>query len=48
MMVEHLGSIEVLKGTAEHLEMALVTFFTEHKIPFGNMVSMMMNSCNVM
>lgn len=48
VVVEHLGSIEVLKGTAEHLETALVTFFTEHKIPFGNMVSMMMDSCNVM
>lgn len=48
VVVEHLGSIEVLKGTAENLERALVTFFKEHTIPFTNMVSMMMDSCNVM
>ncbi|KAK5911915.1 hypothetical protein CesoFtcFv8_001842 [Champsocephalus esox] len=48
VVVEHLGSIEVLKGTAYHLETALVTFFKDHQIPFSNMVSMMLDSCNVM
>ena len=48
VVVEHLGSIEVLKGTAQYLETALVTFFNDHKIPFANLISMMMDSCNVM
>ncbi|KAK1902004.1 Zinc finger BED domain containing protein 5 [Dissostichus eleginoides] len=48
VVVEHLGSIEVIKGTAYHLETALVTFFKDHQIPFSNMVSMMLDSCNVM
>ncbi|KAL3066168.1 hypothetical protein OYC64_016169 [Pagothenia borchgrevinki] len=48
VVVEHLGSFEVLKGTAYHLETALVAFFKDHQIPFSNMVSMMLDSCNVM
>ena len=48
VVVEHLGSIEVLKGTAQYLETALVTFFNDHNIPFANLISMMMDSCNVM
>ena len=48
MVVEHLGSIEVLKGTAQYLEAALMTFFNDYKIPFANMISMMMDSCSVM
>ena len=47
VVVEHLGSIEVLKGT-QYLETALMTFFDDHKIPFATMISMMMDSCNVM
>lgn len=48
VVVEHLGSIEVTKVTAQHLESSLVNFFTDHNIPFANMVSMMMDSCRVM
>lgn len=46
--VEHLGTLEVIKGTALKIEKLLAKFFEENNIPWSNLVSMLMDSCGVM
>ena len=48
VMVEHLGSLEIEKGTAAAIEQMLSSFFEEHNIPWRNLVSILMDSCAVM
>ncbi|XP_056449462.1 uncharacterized protein LOC130385149 [Gadus chalcogrammus] len=47
-MVEHLGSLEVIKVNAAALERVLREFFEQNKIPWKHLVSMLMDSCSVM
>ncbi|XP_034548453.1 uncharacterized protein LOC117819281 [Notolabrus celidotus] len=48
VMVEHLGSLEVVKVNAANLERLLCDFFKQNNIPWKNLVSMLMDSCSVM
>lgn len=48
VVIEHLGSIKVLKVDAGSLEKAISNFFQEKGIPWSNLVSIMLDSCNVM
>lgn len=47
VVVEHLGSLEVIKVNAVSLDSALCDFFN-HNIQWKYLVSMMMDSCRVM
>ncbi len=46
--VEHMESVEVKKVNSAALYRVLVELFKKHKIPWNNLVSSMMDSCNVM
>lgn len=48
VVVEHLGTLEILKGTAASLERELCQFFDQNNIPWRNLVSILMDSCVVM
>ncbi|CAK6970465.1 uncharacterized protein LOC117537731 isoform X2 [Scomber scombrus] len=48
VMVEHLGSLEVVKVNAASLEKVLCEFFEKNNVPWKNLVSMLMDSCAVM
>lgn len=48
VIVEHLGSLEVVKVSAASLEKAMCDFFERERIPWTNLVSIMLDSCNVM
>ena len=48
VLVEHLASLELVKVNSESLYEALVELFSKHDIPWGNCVSILMDSCNVM
>lgn len=48
VLVEHLGTLEVLKTTAASLERELCHFFDQNNIPWQNLVSILMDSCAVM
>ncbi|KAJ4940452.1 hypothetical protein JOQ06_026755 [Pogonophryne albipinna] len=48
VVVEHLGSLEVVKVNAASLEELICNFFKEKDIPWSNLVSIMLDSCNVM
>lgn len=48
VLVEHLASLELVKVNSESLYEALVDLFNKHEIPWGNCVSILMDSCNVM
>ena len=48
VVVEHLGSLEVIKVSAESLERVICDFFQEKDIPWSNLISIMLDSCNVM
>ncbi|TKS69503.1 hypothetical protein D9C73_003568 [Collichthys lucidus] len=48
VLVEHLGTLEILKGTAASLERELCQFFEQNNIPWKNLVSILMDSCAVM
>ncbi|KAJ8390548.1 hypothetical protein AAFF_G00103450, partial [Aldrovandia affinis] len=48
VVVQHLGSVEVLKVNAASLEKVICEFFEEKDIPWSNLISIMMDSCNVM
>ena len=47
-VIEHLGSLEIVKGNAASLEKVLCEFFEKNHIPWNNLVSMLMDSCAVM
>lgn len=47
VVVEHLGSLEVIKVNTVSLERALCNFFNDN-IPWKILVSMMMDSCRVL
>lgn len=42
VMVEHLGSLEVLKVNAASLQKVLCNFFLKDNIPWQNLVSLLM------
>ncbi|XP_076336572.1 uncharacterized protein LOC143239424 [Tachypleus tridentatus] len=46
--VEHLDSIELKKVNSASLYKVVADFFTKNQIPWENLVSSMMDSCNVM
>lgn len=46
--VEHLRSFEILKVSALKLEKLLAKFFKDKNSPWSNLVSMLMDSCDVM
>lgn len=46
--MEHLGTLEVLKGSSIKIERMLDKFFKDNNIPWCNLVSMLMDSCAVM
>lgn len=48
VIVEHLGSLEIVKVNAASLEKVLCEFFEKNSIPWNNLVSMLMDSCAVM
>ncbi|KAL6473267.1 hypothetical protein MHYP_G00194550 [Metynnis hypsauchen] len=48
VMVEHLGSLEILRVDAASLEKVLCDFFVKNNIPWQNLVSLLMDSCAVM
>lgn len=48
VVVEHLGSLEVIKVSAANLERVICDFFQENNIPWSNLISIMLDSCNVM
>lgn len=48
VVVEHLGSLEVFKVSAASLEGAMCHFFEEKDVPWSNLISIMLDSCNVM
>ena len=48
VVVEHLDSIEVVKVDAKSLYSALVKLFDDYSLPWGNLVSILMDSCAVM
>ncbi|KAJ4925581.1 hypothetical protein JOQ06_018307 [Pogonophryne albipinna] len=48
VVLEHLGSLEVVKVNAASLEELICNFFKEKYIPWSNLVSIMLDSCNVM
>ncbi|KAG5276736.1 hypothetical protein AALO_G00109140 [Alosa alosa] len=48
VMVEHLGSLEMLKTNAATLERVICQFFEENNIPWRNLVSCLLDSCAVM
>ncbi|XP_034144344.1 uncharacterized protein LOC109616948 isoform X1 [Esox lucius] len=48
MIVEHFGSLEIVKVNAASLEKMLCEFFEKNNIPWNNLVSMLMDSCAVM
>lgn len=48
VIVEHLGSLEIVKVNAASLEKVLCEFFEKNNIPWNNLVSMLMDSCAVM
>ncbi|KAL2102116.1 hypothetical protein ACEWY4_001284 [Coilia grayii] len=48
VMVEHLGSVEILRVDAASLEKVLSDFFRDNNIPWHNLVSLLMDSCAVM
>ncbi|KAL6473257.1 hypothetical protein MHYP_G00194450 [Metynnis hypsauchen] len=45
VMVEHLGSLEILRVDAASLEKVLCDFFVKNNIPWQNLVSLLMDSC---
>lgn len=47
-MVEHLGSLEVAKVSSASLERLMCDFFQKKNIPWSNLISIMLDSCNVM
>ena len=48
VMVEHLGSLEIMKANAANLERVNCEFFDKNQIPWGNLVSILLDSCAVM
>nr|XP_055069280.1 uncharacterized protein LOC129450264 [Misgurnus anguillicaudatus] len=48
VVVEHLGSLEVWKVTSASLERLMFDFFQKNNIPWLNLISIMLDSCNVM
>ncbi|KAL6473244.1 hypothetical protein MHYP_G00194320 [Metynnis hypsauchen] len=48
VMVEHLGSLEILRVDVASLEKVLCDFFVKNNIPWQNLVSLLMDSCAVM
>ena len=48
VVTEHLTSVDMLTVTSESLYNTLVALFEEHSIPWGNLVSILMDSCAVM
>lgn len=48
VIVEHLGSVEILRVDAASLEKVLSDFFRDNNIPWQNLVSLLMDSCAVM
>ena len=48
VLVEHLASLEVIKVDSQSLFDELDELFVKHNIPWTNLVSILMDSCNVM
>lgn len=48
VVVEHLGSLEVAKVSSASLERVMCDFFQKKNIPWSNLISIMLDSCNVM
>lgn len=48
VMVEPLGSLEVLKVNSASLEKVLCDFILKNNIPWQNLVSLLMDSCAIM
>jgi len=48
VVVEHLGSLEVVKVSSASLERLMFDFFQKNNIPWSNLISIMLDSCNVM
>lgn len=48
VVVKHLSSFSIIKVDSESLYSALVNMFEEYKLPWGNLISVLMDSCNVM
>lgn len=48
VVVEHLRSVEVFKVDTKSILAALDSLFTDMKLPWKNLVSILMDSCNVM
>ncbi|CAJ1076411.1 uncharacterized protein LOC109616948 isoform X2 [Xyrichtys novacula] len=48
VMVEHLGSLKILRVDAASLEKVLFDFFEKNNIPWHNLVSLLVDSCAVM
>ena len=48
IVTEHLTSIDLVRGDAKTIFAALDEFFKEKEIPWNNLMSILMDSCNVM
>ena len=48
VVVEHLGSLEVVKVSSASVERLMFYFFQKKNIPWSNLISIMLDSCNVM
>lgn len=48
VVIDHVGSVKVTNVTADQLFKEVVSIFTKNEIPFSNLISVLMDSCNVM
>ena len=48
VVIEHLGSISLIRCTAISVFNGVDSIFAENKIPYSNMMSVLLDSCNVM
>ncbi|GBN13793.1 hypothetical protein AVEN_133559-1 [Araneus ventricosus] len=48
VIIEHLASVSVIRVTSESLFKEIVKVFEDHNIPWDNLMSILMDSCNVM
>ena len=48
IVVEHLSSLSWIHATSAAVYQEIISVFEKHDIPFSNLMSVLMDSCNVM
>ena len=48
IVVEHLSSLSCINATADAVYQEIISMFEKYNIPFDNLMSILMDSCNVM